>query len=158
MTVAPSLSQHAAAAQRVEYVRSHLEAQLLGGSEQAPVPTVLVVEGAAERADAIASGIGDRAVVCVTEDALDGLRLALELRPHTVIVGTAVGDDVLPVTLLRRLAADDRLPDVRRVALAGERAEDATADELFDAGAHAVVPATAAGEIGAGELGLTLPG
>jgi PAS domain S-box-containing protein len=158
MTVAPSLSQHAAAAQRVEYVRSHLEAQLLGGAEPAQVPTVLVIEDAAERADAIVAGIGDRAVVCVTQDGLDGLRLALELRPHTVIVGTAVGDDVLPVTLLRRLAADERLPDVRRVALAGERAEDATADELFDAGADAVVPATAAGEIGASELGLTLPG
>ena len=54
---------------------------------------------------------------------MEALRLAVELRPDAVVVGTATGD--MPSTsLLRRLAADDRLVGVRRIALAGEREED----------------------------------
>jgi PAS domain S-box-containing protein len=155
-TVAPTLSQHAAAAQRTEYVRSHLEVELAGGPEPALVPTVLVVELAQERADAIAAGIGDGAVTCVTDDAVDGLRLALELRPEAIVVGTAVGDHTLPTGLLQRLAADERLSGARRIALLGEREEDPSAEELVAAGAHAVLPASAAAEIGAGELGLAV--
>jgi PAS domain S-box-containing protein len=155
--VTPTLSQHAAAAQRTEYVRSHLEVELAGGPEPALVPTVLVVELAADRAEAIAVGIGDGAVTCITDDAVDGLRLALELRPDAIVVGTAVGDDTGPTALLERLASDDRLAGTRRIALVGEREEDPTAEELIAAGAHVVVAAVAATEIGARELGLATP-
>jgi PAS domain S-box-containing protein len=155
--VAPTLSQHAAAVQRTEYVRSHLEAELAGEPAPARVPTVLVAERAPERAEAIVAGIGEVAVTCVTDDAVDALRLALELRPEAIVVGTSVGDDTLPTTLLRRLAADPRLSGARRIAVAGEREEDANEDDLLAAGAEAVVPAAAADEIGAIELGLPTP-
>lgn len=155
--IGPTLTQHAAAAQRTEYVRSHLEAELFGGPEPALVPTVLVVERASERAEAIVAGIGESAVTLVTDNAVDALRLALELRPEAVVIGTGVGDDTLPTTLLRRLANDTRLAGARRIALAGEREEDPNADDLIAAGAHAVLPAAAAGEIGARELGLATP-
>jgi PAS domain S-box-containing protein len=155
--VAATLSQHAAAARRTEYVRSHLELELEGGPEPALVPTVLIVERAPERVEAIAAGIGDDAVTCVTDDAVDALRLALELRPAAVVIGTAVGDDTLPTTLLRRLASDPRLSPARRIALAGEREEDPTPEDLIEAGAEAVLPAAAAHEIGARELGLATP-
>jgi signal transduction histidine kinase len=152
--IGPTLSQHAAAAQRTEYVRSHLEAELFGGPEPALVPTVLVVERASERAEAIVAGIGDSAVTLVTDDAVDALRLALELRPEAIVIGTGVGDDTLPTTLLRRLANDARLAGARRIALAGEREEDPTAEGLIAAGAHAVLPAGEAAEIGPRALGL----
>jgi PAS domain S-box-containing protein len=155
--IAPTLSQHAAAAQRTEYVRSHLEVELAGGPQPALVPTVLVVELAPERAEAIAAGIGDGAVTCITDDAVDGLRLALELQPDAIVVGTAVGDGTPPTALLERLAGDERLSRARRIALVGEREEDPTAEDLIAAGAHAVVPAVDATEIGSRELGLATP-
>ena len=111
------------------------------------MPTVVIVERVPGRADAILAGIGDAAVTCVAEDALEALRLAVELRPDAVVVGTATGD--MPSTsLLRRLAADERLTGVRRVALAGEREEDPSPEELITAGAQLVLPAAAAGELG----------
>ena len=107
--VAATLAQHAAAAQRTEYVRSHLEAELAGEPRQPRVPTVVIVErvpGPRRRDPRAASAT--RAVTCVAEDALEALRLAVELRPDAVVVGTATGD--MPATsLLRRLAADERL-------------------------------------------------
>jgi DNA-binding NarL/FixJ family response regulator len=111
------------------------------------VPTVVIVEHAAARADAILAGIGVTAVTCVAEDALEALRLAVELRPEAVVVGTATGD-MPPASLLRRLAADDRLRDVRRLALAGEREEDPAPEALVGAGAQLVLPAVDAGELG----------
>jgi PAS domain S-box-containing protein len=144
---AATLSQHAAAAQRTQYVRAHLEAELEGEPVAAPVPTVVIVERVPGRADAIVAGIGDGAVTCVAEDAEEALRLASELRPDAVIVGTATGDE--PSTwLLRRLAADGRLGGARRIALAGEREQDPSPDELLAAGAQLVLPATAAEEAG----------
>jgi PAS domain S-box-containing protein len=153
---APTLNQHAAAAQRAEYVRSHLEVELWGEPEPVVVPTVLVVERAPDRAEAIVEGIGEAAVTCVTDDAIDALRLACELRPEAIVVGAAVGDDALPTTLLRRLAMDERVAGARRIAIAGEREQDPSHDELVDAGAQAVVAADAAAEIGARELGLAV--
>jgi PAS domain S-box-containing protein len=145
--VTATLSQQAAAAQRAEYVRSHLEAELAAERSKPRIPTVVIVERVPGRADAILAGIGDGAVTCVAEDALEALRLAVELRPEAVVVGTATGD--MPATsLLRRLAADERLAGVRRVALAGEREEDASPEELITAGAQLVLPAGAAEELG----------
>jgi PAS domain S-box-containing protein len=115
--ITATLSQQAAAAQRAEYVRSHLEAELAVERAQPRVPTVVIVERVPGRADAILAGIGDGAVTCVAEDALEAFRLAVELRPEAVVVGTATGD-VPATSLLRRLAADRRLIDVRRLALA----------------------------------------
>jgi hypothetical protein len=83
----------------------------------------------------------------VAEDAIEALRLAVELRPDAVVVGTATGD-MAPTSLLRRLAADERLVGVRRLALAGEREADATPEALITAGAQLVLPATAAEELG----------
>lgn len=145
--VTPSLSQQAAAAQRAEYVRSHLEAELIGDAIKPQIPTVVIVERVAGRADAILSGIGDAAVTCVAEDALEALRLAVELVPDAVVVGTATGD-MPPTSLLRRLAADQRLANVRRLALAGERGEDASPEALINAGAQLVLPSAAAEELG----------
>ena len=145
--VLATLSQHAAAAQRAEYVRSHLEAELAVQRAQPRVPTVVIVERVPGRADAILAGIGDGAVTCVADDALEALRLAVELRPEAVVVGTSTGD-MPPTSLLRRLAADERLADVRRLALAGEREEDPSPETLITAGAQFVLPAGAAEELG----------
>jgi PAS domain S-box-containing protein len=148
--VTASLSQQAAAAQRTEYVRSHLEAELASARSKPPIRTVVIIERVPGRADTILAGIGDDAVTCVAEDALEALRLAIELRPDAVVVGTATGD--MPATsLLRRLAADERLGQVRRVALAGEREEDPSPEALITAGAQLVLPAAAAEEL-AGRL------
>ncbi|WP_028065264.1 ATP-binding protein [Solirubrobacter soli] len=142
-----SLAQLAAAAQRTEYVRSHLEVELMGEPVAPAVPTVVIVERVPGRAESILTGIGSAAVTCVAEDAEEALRLAVELRPDAVVVGTATGD--MPATsLLRRLAADDRLVGVRRVALAGEREEDPSPESLITAGAQLVLPAGAAEELG----------
>jgi len=141
--VTPTLSQQAAAAQRAEYVRSHLEAELAAERAQSRVPAIVIVERVPGRADTILAGLGDAAVTCVAEDALEALRLARELRPSAVVVGTATGD--MPATsLLRRLAADARLTNVRRIALAGEREEDPSPEALITAGAQLVLPAAAA--------------
>jgi PAS domain S-box-containing protein len=145
--VPATLAQHAAAAQRTEYVRSRLEAELAGTQAEPGVPTVVIVERVPGRADAILAGIGDGAVTCVAEDALEALRLAAELRPDALVVGTDTGD--MPATsLLRRLAADERLVSLRRVALAGEREADHSPEELITAGAQLVLPAAAAEELG----------
>jgi PAS domain S-box-containing protein len=142
-----TLAQLAAAAQRTEFVRSQLEAELEGVPGTAPVPTVVVVEGVPGRATAILAGIGDDTVTAIAEDAPEALRLAVELRPDAVIVGTATGD-MPPTSLLRRLAADGRLLGTRRVALAGEREEDASPEALIAAGAQLVLPAGAVEELG----------
>jgi PAS domain S-box-containing protein len=144
---AATLSQHAAAAQRAEYVRSQLEAELIGGRAKARIPTVVIVERSPGRADAILTGIGDGAVTCIAEDAIEALRLAVELRPDAVVVGTSTGD-MPPTSLLRRLAADERLIGVRRLALAGEREADARPEALISAGAQLVLPASSAEELG----------
>jgi signal transduction histidine kinase len=145
--VPATLAQHAAAAQRTEFVRSQLEAELTSSQAAPPVPTVVIVERVPGRADAILDGVGDAAVTCVAEDAIEALRLAVELRPDAVVVGTATGD--MPATsLLRRLAADERLIGVRRVALAGEREQDPSPEALIGAGAQLVLPAAAAGDLG----------
>ena len=144
--ITASLSQQAAAAQRAEYVRSHLEAELASERTERRIRTVVIVERVPGRADTILAGIGEAAVTCVAEDALEALRLAIELRPDALIVGTATGD--MPATsLLRRLAADQRLANVRRVALAGEREEDPSSESLITAGAQLVLPAAAAEEL-----------
>jgi hypothetical protein len=145
--VPATLAQHAAAAQRTEFVRSKLEAELSGAPSAPAVPTVVIVERVPGRADAILQGIGDGAVTCVAADALEALRLAVELRPEVLVVGTDTGD--MPATsLLRRLAADERLTGVRRVALAGEREADHSPEALISAGAQLVLPAAAAEELG----------
>ena len=145
--ITASLSQQAAAAQRAEYVRSHLEAEFAVERTRPRVPTVVIVERVPGRADAILAGIGDSAVTCVAEDALEALRLAVELRPDAIVVGTATGD-MPPTSLLRGLAVDERLVNVRRLALAGEREEDPSTEALISAGAQLVLPAEAADEIG----------
>jgi hypothetical protein len=145
--VPATLAQHAAAAQRTEFVRSQLEAELAAATAKPTVPTVVIVERVPGRADSVLNGIGDAAVTCVAEDALEALRLAVELRPDAIVVGTATGD--MPATsLLRRLAADERLLGVRRVALAGERDSDHSPEALISAGAQLVLPAAAAEELG----------
>jgi PAS domain S-box-containing protein len=145
--VAVTLAQQAAAAQRTEYVRSHLEAELAGGPPAPRVPTVVIVERVPGRAEAIVTGIGDAAVTCVADDAEEALRVAGELRPDAVVVGTATGE--APATwLLQRLAADQRLVGVRRIALAGEREEDPSREALLTAGAQLVLPAAAAEDLG----------
>ncbi|MDA0165430.1 PAS domain-containing sensor histidine kinase [Solirubrobacter ginsenosidimutans] len=142
-----TLAQQAAAAQRTEFVRSHLEAELAETSTAPRVPTVVIVERVPGRADTILAGIDESTVTCVAEDALEALRLALELLPDAVVVGTATGD-LSPTSLLRRLAANERLMGVRRVALAGEREEDPSPESLIAAGAQLVLPAVAAEELG----------
>jgi signal transduction histidine kinase len=144
--VPATLAQHAAAAQRTEFVRAKLEAELAGNATPA-VPTVVIVERVPGRADAILEGIGDAAVTCVAEDGPEALRLAGELRPDAVVVGTDTGE-MPPVSLLRRLASDQRLLGVRRVALAGEREADHSPEALITAGAQLVLPAAGAAELG----------
>jgi PAS domain S-box-containing protein len=145
--VSATLAQQAAAAQRTEFVRSHLEAELSGMPVVPRVPTVVIVERVPGRADTILAGIDESAVTCVAEDAVEALRLTLELLPDAVVVGTATGD-LPPTSLLRRLAADERLVGVRRIALAGEREEDPLPEMLIAAGAQLVLPAAAAEELG----------
>jgi PAS domain S-box-containing protein len=145
--VTATLSQMAAAAQHTEYVRSYLEAELTETLDRPRVPTVVIVERVPGRADTILRGIGDTAVTCVAEDALEALRLTVELAPEFIVVGTATGD-MLPTSLLRRIASDSRLIGVRRIALAGEREEDPSLEELLTAGAQLVLPAGAAEELG----------
>jgi hypothetical protein len=111
------------------------------------VPTVVIVERVPGRAETIVAGIGELAVTCVAEDAAEAFRLTVELLPDAVVVGTQTGD-ALPAWLLRRLAEDERLTGVRRVALAGERAEDPSAEALIASGAQIVLPAISAQEIG----------
>jgi len=145
--VSATLAQQAAAAQRTEYVRSRLEAELQPERVEPTVPTVVIVEQVPGRADAIVQGIGDSAVSCVAGDADEALRLASELLPNAVIVGTAPGD--MPATsLLRRLASDPKLTSLWRIALAGEREDDPPPDALVTAGAQLVLPASDAGDLG----------
>ena len=68
--------------------------------------------------------------------------------PAVVLVGTTTGD-IPPTSLLRRIASDVRLSDVRRVALAGERSHDPSPEALIDAGAEIVLPATAVDDLDA---------
>src|SRR4051794_8128991 len=145
--VSATLAQQAAAAQRTEYVRSHLEAELTIHSAAPQVPTVVIVEQVPGRADTIAQGIGESAVTCVAGDAAEALRLAGDLRPDALIVGTTPGD-MPPTSLLRRLASDERLADTQRIALAGEREADPAAEALLAAGAHLVLAAGDAHELG----------
>jgi PAS domain S-box-containing protein len=145
--VTPTLAQQAAAAQRTEYVRSHLEAEFVVEETEPQVVTVVIVEQVPGRAEAILDGIGEGAVTCVADDAGEALRLAYDLLPTAVVVGTAPGD-MPPTSLLRRLAADEKLAGIRRIALAGEREEDPAPEALVGAGAQLVLPATDAGELG----------
>jgi hypothetical protein len=146
-TVAATLAQQAAAAQRTEYVRSALEAELVTESLEAQVPTVVIVEQVNGRADAIVDGIGDVAITCVAGDAEEALRLADDLLPQVIVVGTAPGE--MPATsLLRRLAGDARLAGIRRIALAGEREADPPVEALLRAGAQLVLPAGDAAQLG----------
>src|SRR4051794_6524016 len=62
-----TLAQHAAAAQRTEYVRAQLEAELVVETASPAVTTVVIVERVPGRADTIIAGIGDAAVTCVAE-------------------------------------------------------------------------------------------
>jgi PAS domain S-box-containing protein len=142
-----TLAQQAAAAQRAEYVRSALEAELVAAEVRPTVPTVVIVEQAAGRADAIVQGIGDVAITCVAGDAGEALRLADDLGPDAIVVGTTPGE-MAPTSLLRRLAGDDRLAAIRRIALVGEREEDPPVEALVGAGAQLVLPAGDAGEVG----------
>lgn len=144
---AATLAQHAAAAQRTEYVRAHLEAELTVERIERSTPTVVIVEQVPGRADTIAQGIGDSAITCVAGDAREALRLAVELQPDAIVVGTAPGD-MPPTSLLRRLAADPGLNSMRRIALAGEREADPSPESLVSAGAQLVLPAAAASELG----------
>jgi signal transduction histidine kinase len=144
--VAASLAQHAAAAQRTEYVRSRLEADLTGALH-ASVPTVVILEPVPARAEVIAQGIGEAAVTCVARDGEEALRVAADLVPDAIVIGTAPAD--MPTTsLLRQLAGDHRLDQMVRVALAGEREEDPGPEALLSAGAHLVLPAGDAEELG----------
>jgi len=145
--VTATLAQHAAAAQRTEYVRARLEAELAAEWSKPATPAVVIVERVPGRADAILAGLGGRAVTCVAGDADEALRLAVELRPDAVVVGTSTGDRP-PTSFLRRLAADARLAGTRRIALAGSRQEDATLEQLIEAGAQLVLPAGAVHELG----------
>jgi signal transduction histidine kinase len=146
-TETASLRQHLAAAQRTQYVAAHLEAELAGEPEAPPVPTVVILERVAGRAEAIVAGIGEQAVTCVAADAEEALHVVSSLRPHAVVVGTSTGSH--PATwLLRRLAADQRLVGVRRIALAGEREEDEAPEVLLSAGAQLVLPAATAETLG----------
>jgi nitrogen-specific signal transduction histidine kinase len=145
--VAATLAQQAAAAQRTEYVRSALEAELAADLVKPGVPTVVIVEQAAGRAEAIVQGIGDAAITCVAGDAGEALRLADDLKPDAIVVGTTPGE--IPATsLLQRLVGDDRLRAIRRIALAGEREEDDAEEALVAAGAELVLPVVDAGELG----------
>jgi DNA-binding NarL/FixJ family response regulator len=107
----------------------------------------VIVEQVPGRAETIARGIGESAVTCVAGDAAEALRLAGELRPDALVVGTTPGD-MPPTSLLRRLASDDRLAGTQRIALVGEREDDPPADALRAAGAHLVLPAGDAHELG----------
>jgi hypothetical protein len=142
-----TLGQQLAAAQRTQYVRAHLEAELAEAPSTPPVPTVVIVERVPGRAETIVQGIGERAVTCVASDAEEALRVAGELRPDAVVVGTSTGD-LSATWLLRRLAADQRLVGMRRIALAGEREEDATPEDQLAAGAQLVLPAVTAETLG----------
>jgi hypothetical protein len=73
--------------------------------------------------------------------------VAVELVPDAIIVGTV--DDMPATSLLRRLAADQRLGAIHRIALAGEREEDPSPEALLTAGAHLVLPAADAEELAA---------
>jgi anti-sigma regulatory factor (Ser/Thr protein kinase) len=142
-----TLAQQAAAAQRTEYVRSALEAELAAEQVEPQVPTVVIVEQAGGRADAIVQGIGDVAITCVAGDAGEALRLADDLKPDAIVVGTTPGE--MPATsLLRRLSGDQRLAGIRRIALVGEREADPSVDLLMQAGAQLVLPAADAGDLG----------
>jgi PAS domain S-box-containing protein len=145
--VAATLAQQVAAAQRTEYVRSALEAELTTEHSKPAVPMVVVVEQAAGRADAIVHGIGEAAITCVAGDAGEALRLADDLHPNAIVVGTSPWD-VTATALLERLSADARLAGIHRIALVGEREEDPPVEALVRAGAQLVLPAGNAGEVG----------
>jgi PAS domain S-box-containing protein len=142
-----TIAMHAAAAQRTEFVRSQLESELAGALPAPPVPTLLIVERVPARAEIIVQGVEQRAVTCVVTDAAEAMRVAVELRPDAVVVGTVY--DMPATSFLRRLAADERLIGVHRVALVGEREEDPSAEALVTAGADLVLPAGDAQQLAA---------
>ena len=109
---------------------------------------MVIVERVPGRADAILAGIGDAAVTCVAEDALEALRLAVELRPDAVVVGTETGDmpaDFAAAPPRRRRAARSACAASRSPASASA---DPSPEELITAGAQLVLPASARGELG----------
>ena len=127
---------------------SHLEAELAGEPAAPPVPTVVIVErvpGPRGRDPRRASATRRSRASPRTRWRPCGwpsncARMRSSSEPQT--------GDMPPTSLLRRLAADERSVGVRRVALAGEREEDPSPEELIAAGAQLVLPASAAGELG----------
>ena len=136
-----TLAQQLAALRRSEYVRESLVAELAGivPDPVDALPLVLIVDAAAERAEALAGAVEPHARAHTTAQADEALRLALDLRPELVVVGPEPEGLAQP-ELVRELARTTRPAGVVLVAVADS---DAGRAHLLAAGAHDVLAAAA---------------
>jgi CheY-like chemotaxis protein len=133
------LSQQLAAARRVRYVKEHLAAELAGNAPMAPaeldLPSVLLVDLDRERTTRLADALEGRAGVFTAGEATEALRLATDLQPDMVVIGSLDGGGTA-TALLDRMAREWRLLGVLRVALVDRGGDPAVRSRLQEAGAQ----------------------
>jgi signal transduction histidine kinase len=153
-----TLSQRLAAARRARYVREHLEAELSGSApaplEELTLPAVMLADADPRRAAALAAALGPQATLCSADDEDEAFRLAAEMRPDMVVVGS-LDDPGAAARLLDRMAREWRLAGVLRVAMV-ERGDAAGRDALLVAGAQDFIAEPAAPEEIRARFGLLL--
>ena len=143
------LSQQLAAARRARYVKEHLAAELSGTAlarpEELDLPCVLLVDRDPLRAAGLADGLEHRAAVFTAAEAAEALRLATDLQPEMVVIGSLDGDGS-PTALLDRMGREWRLAGVLRVALVERGGDPAVRNALLEAGAHDFIAEPLAGD------------
>jgi signal transduction histidine kinase/DNA-binding NarL/FixJ family response regulator len=141
-----TLAQQLASARRSAYVREHLAAELSGIAPgplpELELPTVVLVEADGDRARDVAVALDRGAAVYTVAAGDEAVRLALDLRPDLMLVGTPLGG-VTPADLLERVAREERLHGMLRAAIV-LRGDSATRDALLDAGAQDFIAEPAA--------------
>jgi CheY-like chemotaxis protein len=153
-----TISQRLAAERRARFVREHLEAELSGAEPPSiadlVLPSVLIVDADPRRAAALALALDRRASVMAADDADEGFRLAAELQPDMVVVGSLANGGAASA-LLDRMARDWRLAGVLRVAMV-ERGDSSGREALLVAGAQDFIAEPAAPDELRSRFGLLL--
>ena len=151
---AATLAQQLAALRRSAFVRESLVAEL-GEVEPEPVdamPRVLIADADPARARRLAAAVEPGARAHTTDDAAEALRIALDLRPDLVVIGTGLDGPGAGVELMRRLAA----PGAPACVRAGLTTDPGSRDALLAAGAQDVLDPDAADDELRSRLGLLL--
>ena len=133
------LSQQLAAARRARYVKEHLAAELAGSAPDAladlDLPSVLLVDQDGGRTTPLADALEGRAGVFTATEVTEALRMATDLRPDMVVIGRLEGETTA-TALLNRMAREERLAGVLRVALVERGGDPEVRTRLQEAGAQ----------------------